>query len=355
MKVKDYGCSNSSSKEKLEGPISPQEIEAQLELMTQDLMNSPYLSKNSIESSKDQKINNIKEKIKQPNEKYNIKENKIIKYNLNKNQDINNNNIEKNGCNQLNVKNCINNIDFDKNIIIINKQNLKEFNNINKEIKKGEIININNSEKFNISNKEAINSIKKNYEYLIDDFFNSSDNFEKINLDYEFPNEVIEKFLEKKRNKNKEKNNNNYITSFGRNPLEKIKEVQNGLIAPSPPSKNSKTTIKQFKLNQKNLKEQNILLQKYIKSFPILNCPESKIFKLNQYYYFNKISDDKNINNNLNNDFNKNSKFNSFYNDKIKLKEDENNNINKEKEESEEETINRHIKKKIINKKRKQK
>ena len=38
------------------------------------------------------------------------------------------------------------------------------------------------------------------------------------------------------------------------------------------------------------------MLQKYIKSFPVFNCPESKIFKLNQYFTFNKITEDKNIN-----------------------------------------------------------
>lgn len=158
--------------------------------------------------------------------------------------------------------------------------------------------------------------------------------------------------MKKKRNKNKEKNNYNYTISFGNNPLEKIKDIQNSLIEPPPPPKNIKITNKQFKINQKNLKEQNILLQKYIKSFPVLNCPESKIFKLNQYYYFNKINDDKNINNFnnfFNNDFNKNIKNN--FNNKIKQESDDINK-NKDKEESEEETINRHIKKKFLSKKR---
>ena len=193
--------------------------------------------------------------------------------------------------------------------------------------------------------------MKLNYEYLLDDFTCLSDNFDQIEYNSKFPNEIIENFFEKKRNKNKEKSNYNCTISFGNNPLEKIKDIQNSLIEPPPPLKNIKITNKQFKINQKNLKEQNILLQKYIKSFPVLNCPESKIFKLNQYYYFNKINDDKNINNFnfFNNDFNKNIKNN--FNNKIKQEEDEINK-NKDKEESEEETINRHIKKKFLSKKR---
>ena len=108
-------------------------------------------------------------------------------------------------------------------------------------------------------------------------------------------------------------------------------------------------TQKQYKLNQKNLKDQNILLQKYIKSFPVLNCPESKIFKFNQYYCFNKSNEEKTINI-FNNGFNKNLKKNNSYNNEIK--EEEKNNKNKIKDDSEEETINRHIKKKLINSKR---
>ena len=97
-------------------------------------------------------------------------------------------------------------------------------------------------------------------------------------------------------------------------------------------------SIKQYKINQKNLREQNILLQNYIKTLPVLNCPETKIFKVNQYYSFNKINDDKKANL-FNKGCNKSIKSNYYYN-------------NKEKEESEEETIDRHIKKKFINKKR---
>lgn len=356
MKGKDYGTNNTSTKEKFNGSISPKEIEAQLELISKNNIDIPCHSENTEKDSKNKTPDKINNRIKQPTEKQNTRENKIIKNGLNIKFDNNiKNNFKKNGCNQLNIKNCINKIDLDKNIIILNKQNLKELNIINKEIvsekknEKAEIIDFYINDNYD---KDVNNSVKSNYEYLLDDFSCLFDNFDQIKFNSKFPNEIIENFFEKKRNKNKEKNNYNYTISFGNNPLEKIKDIQNSLIEPPPPPKNIKITNKQFKINQKNLKEQNILLQKYIKSFPVLNCPESKIFKLNQYYYFNKINDDKNINNFnnfFNNDFNKNIKNN--FNNKIKQESDEINK-NKDKEESEEETINRHIKKKFLSKKR---
>ena len=95
------------------------------------------------------------------------------------------------------------------------------------------------------------------------------------------------------------------------------------------------------------------MLQKYIKSFHVFNCPESKIFKLNQYYTFNKITEDKNINI-INNVLNKSIKKNNSYSMEIKEEEEkeEKYNKNKMKDDSEEETINRYFKKKMINKKR---
>ena len=348
MKGKDYGGNNALSKEKLNGSISTQEIEEELELINKNLINTPYTLKNK-EESKIQKNYHIRDKIKQFNENGDFDYYKNIKNKNNSKDNLNNNNnIVKNNLNTLNDKNCIKNIDLDKNIITINKQNLKELNNINKEMKiekkielfkKGEIINIYINGKLNY-NKDITNSIKTSFEYLTNNKFSCTfDNFGQIKSNSKFPNDLIEKFLEKKRNKNKEKNNNNYVT-FGNNPLETLKDIQNNLAENYLPQKNSKISIKQFKINQKNLKEQNILLQDYIKSLPVLNCPpDSKIFKLNQYYLFNKINDDKNINI-LNNAFNKNIKNNNNYN-----------NI-RDKEDSEEETIDRHLKKKFINKKR---
>ena len=98
---------------------------------------------------------------------------------------------------------------------------------------------------------------------------------------------------------------------------------------------------KQMKINQKNLKEQNILLQKYIKALPVFNFPENKIFKSNKIYFFNKVNNDKIMLNN-NNRLNKNIKNNTNLNC----------NNAQNKEESEEETMDRYIKKKFINKKR---
>jgi hypothetical protein len=350
MKVNDYGGDNISLKEKSNGCISPHEIEAQLELINRKMINNSYTIEKREEDSKKLKTNQIKGKVKEYNEKKDIDEFKIIKPNINsKNKFNNNNNSIKNDFNKSNNKNCINNIDFDKNIITINKQNLKELNNINKEIKiekkneltskKGEIINIYVNEKFNY-NKDISNLIKTSFEYIAgNNFYSSFEDYEQIKSNSLFPNEIIKKFLEKKSNKNKEKNDYNYFSSFGNNPLQTLKDIQNNLIEQYSSQKNNKMNIKQFKTNQKYLKEQNILLQNYIKTLPVLNCPESKIFKLNQYYLFNKIIDDKNINI-INKVCHKNIKSNNYYNN------------NKEKEESEEETIDRHIKKKFINKKR---
>ncbi len=153
-----------------------------------------------------------------------------------------------------------------------------------------------------------------------------------------------------KRNKNKEKNNSNIISSFGQNPLESLKNIQNDLIDTFPPPKGSKISLKQYKTNKKNLKDQNILLQKYIKSFPVFNCPESKIFKVNECYSFNKITEEKNINI-INNVLNKCIKKNNNYIMGIN-EEEEKDNKNKMKDDSEDETINRYLKKKMMNTKK---
>ena len=359
MKVKDYGTNDPITKEKSVGSYSPHVNQKKLEFINKNLPNRLYVSENVKEKEKMQKPNQTKDKVFQSNENSGLEENSMLKSDLNLTNITNNKgNDLVNYNNNLNINNCINKIDFDKNIIVLNKLNLKEFNNINKDLKnekkndmsskKGEVINMLINEKFNY-NKEVSNSIKTSYEYLTDNFLDSFDNFGQINSNNDFPNEIIDKFLERKRNKNKEKNNYNYISSFGTNPLETLKNIQTDLFDPTPPQKSSKMTQKQYKLNQKNLKDKNILLQKYIKSFPVLNCPESKIFKFNQYYYFNKNNEEKTINI-FNNGFNKNLKKNNSYNNEIT--EEEKNNKNKSKDDSEEETINRHIKKKLINSKR---
>ena len=162
-----------------------------------------------------------------------------------------------------------------------------------------------------------------------------------------FPNEVIEKFFERKKNKKKEKENKDnelYMNSFGINPLERLKEIQEKLNDAPPTSKNSKISIKQFKTNQRKLKEEDYKIQNYIKLFPVFNCPENNIFKINQYYYYNRINDDKNVN------ICKNSSFNNNKNKNIKIKEK----ANKENEEIQENIVDKQAKNKnkFINKKR---
>jgi hypothetical protein len=342
MKGKDNGTNASSTKEQLNLSSFPQEIEEQLNLLNGNILNNQIKLKSIEDSPGDYSIVTSKDKAKQTNEPDNKDKNEKIKNDFFPKNYINNKNYNyKNENNDLNIKNGINNIDFDKNIIVINKHNLKDLNNIYKEIKnekkndfikKGETIDIIINENINY-NKDLNTSIKTSYEFFSNNFSDSFDNSGLIQSNSEFPKEVIEKFFEKKRNK---KNNYNYISSFGINPLESIKEIQNNILPSSNNQKNSKISSKQYKINIKSLKEKNSLLQNYIKSFPVLNCPDSKIFKLNKNYFFNKINDDKNKNN-----------FKNINNKNMK-----NIGNNNEKEESEEETINRHIKKKFINKKR---
>ncbi len=360
MKVKDYGSNTTSTKEKLDASFSPADIDMNSDIINKNILNGFYISKNVEDNEKVQKPDKIKDKINQLYENNNLLDHKLLKCEIISNNTISkNSNILQNENKNINSNNCINNIDFDKNIIVLNKLHLKELNNINKEIKnekkneliskKGEVINMIINEKFNY-NKEVSNSIKNSYEYLTDNFSDSFDNFYQIKSNNDFPNEVIEKFLERKRNKSKEKNNYNIISSFGQNPLESLKNIQNDLIDTFPPPKGSKTSLKHYKSNKKNLKDQNILIQNYIKSFPVFNCPESKIFKVNEYFTFNKISEDKNLNI-INNVLNKCIKKNNNYNMEIK-KEEEKYNKNKMKDDSEEETINRYLKKKMMNKKK---
>jgi hypothetical protein len=361
MKEKDYG-GNETTKKKIYGPSFPlAQIQKNLGLINQNRPNGFYLLKKVEENEKNQKQEQSKVKTEQLYENKSYLENKSLNSASLFDNNINSNsNSLSNEKSDINLNNCINNIDLDKNIIVLNKLNLKEINNINKGekkeknneiiVNKGEVLNIIINEKFNY-NKEVSNLIKSRYEYLTDTFFDSLENIYNIKSNIDFRNELIDNFIKRKRNKNKEKKNdysydkNYYISTFGNNPLQSLKNVQNDLIEPPPPPKGSKISVKQYKINQKNLKEQNYLIQKYIKSFPVFNCPDSNIFNLNQNYNFNKISEEKNINFNIsNNILNKNIKNNNSYN--MEIKEDEDNNKNKNKDDSEEETINRHLKKK---------
>ena len=275
--------------------------------------------------------------------------------------------LEKNSINELEKPffddinsdiNCINKIDLEKNLIVINKNNLKEINTLNKEItkknnlsqkqKKGEIINIFSNNKFYYTHKDITNAINKSYGIYKKNIENSyNDNYNKIKYNMKFPNELIEKFFERKKNKKKEnkdkdKDNDLYMNSFGINPLDRLKDIQEKMNDAPPTTKNNKISIKQFKINQRKLKEEDYKIQNYIKLFPVFNCPEHNIFKLNQYYYYNRINDDKNIN------MFKNTSISNNKNKKNKEK------IDKDNQENEGNIIDRHIKNKnkFINKKR---
>ena len=343
MKEDDNGIFM-SKKENLNSDTSPKETEDKSDISDKNSQKSEGTIENKIEEPKikneEQDKNKMRQKseIKGINNKEKVKNIKIIKL-------IGNNKEIKNDKNQINLKNCINKIDLDKNLIVLNKSNLKEINVTKKELnkknkttsKKGEIINIFANNKFYYTNKDINNTINKSYDIYTKKFENSNEIFGSIKFNMKFPNDVIEKFFERKKNKKKEnKDNNNYINSFGVNPLERLKEIQEKINDEPPTIKNGKLTIKQFKTNQKKLKEEDSKIQNYIKFFPVFNSIDQKIFKSNQFYYYNRINDDKN------------NYYNKFHNNKNKVKEE----IDKEKEESEEDTINRHIKKKFVNKKR---
>ena len=138
MKGKDHGVNNTTIEEKANRGISPKEIETQLELLNQKLINNILILKNIEGGQRIQLASPNKDKLKQSNETNFIEENKNTQCDLSSKNYINNNiknNNLKNENNNIKTKNCINSIDFEKNIIVINKQNLKEFNNIYEEIK----------------------------------------------------------------------------------------------------------------------------------------------------------------------------------------------------------------------------
>lgn len=215
--------------------------------------------------------------------------------------------------NDINQKeNGINDIDKNHNTIIINKQKLKEINNVKKENKsekkyqcrKGEIINLLINEKINNSNYDTNNLIKSSYGHLENNtnFLENFEIFGKISYNSEFPEKLTEKFLERKRFREGD------LNSFGENPLTKLKNVQNLMLEHQ--TKNNKSLPKNNKDSKKNLKEQNIHLQKYIKSIPVIDCFDTELFQFNHYYTFNKINDEKNVNHNngINNKENKSNK-----------------------------------------------
>ena len=346
MKEKDNGISELQLKIS-ENNVPPKEIDSKLP--TNDKSSEKIdgiankKSEDQNQTIKDQNQKNIEQKkdvdlIEEKNQMY---DNKIKKLTDNeKNKEIK---VEKN---QLKFKNGINKIDKENNLIVLNKKNLKELNGISKEInkknslsqKKGETINIFGNKKFYYTNKDINNTINKSYDIYTKKIENLYENSGTIISNMKFPNEVIEKFFERKKSKKKENKDSNYFNLFGNNPLERLKEIQEKL-NDSPPTKNGKIGIKQFKTNQKKLKDEDYKIQNYLKLFPVFNCPELKIFKFNQFYYYNRIYEDKN------NYYNKKRKNN---NNKNKTKEE----VEKEKDESEEDTINRINKKKFINKKR---
>ena len=339
MKVEDNGIFI-HKKENSNIDTSPKETEDKSDLSDKNSQKSDGTNENKTVEGNKKSEEQIENKIKQKNEngKEKVKNIKIIKL-IGNNKDI------KNDKNQNNLKNCINNIDLDKNLIVLNKSNLKEINVAKKELnkknktiqKKGEVINIFGNNKFYYTNKDINSTINKSYDIYTKKFECTNENFGNIKFNMKFPNEVIEKFFERKKNKKKEnKDNANYINSFGINPLERLKEIQEKINDEPPTIKNGKLTIKQFKTSQKKLKEEDSKIQNYIKFFPVFNSIDQKIFKSNQFFYYNRIYDDKN------------NYYNKINNNKNKMKEE----TAKEKDESEEDTINRHIKKKFVNKKR---
>ena len=192
MKVKDNGIFG-GAKENLNMDISPKETDDKTYIADKNLEKSDEIIN---KKSEDEKI------INQINDNDKMIENKMNKIN-----DKENNKEIKEDKYQINLKNCINKIDLDKNLIVLNKNNLKEINLLNKENikknktsqKKGEIINIYANNKFYYTNKDITNTINKSYDIYTKKINNSYENFGKIQYNMKFPNEVIEKFFERKK------------------------------------------------------------------------------------------------------------------------------------------------------------
>ena len=198
MKVEDNGIFI-HKKENSNIDTSPKETEDKSDLSDKNSQKSDGTNENKTEEGNKKSEEQIENKIKQKNEngKEKVKNIKIIKL-IGNNKDI------KNDKNQNNLKNCINNIDLDKNLIVLNKSNLKEINVAKKELnkknktiqKKGEVINIFGNNKFYYTNKDINSTINKSYDIYTKKFECTNENFGNIKFNMKFPNEVIEKFFE---------------------------------------------------------------------------------------------------------------------------------------------------------------
>ena len=205
MKVEDNGILM-SKKENLNSDTSPKETEDKSDISDKNSQKSEGTLENQIVSPKIKNEEQGQNKMRQKNEmnginnKEKVKNIKIIKL-------IGNNKEIKNDKNQINLKNCINKIDLDKNLIVLNKTNLKEINVTKKDLhkknkttsKKGEIINIFGNNKFYYTNKDINNTINKSYDIYTKKFENSNEIFGSIKFNMKFPNDVIEKFFERKK------------------------------------------------------------------------------------------------------------------------------------------------------------
>lgn len=172
---------------------------------------------------------------------------------------------------------------------ILLKKNIKNESENKNYNYKAEMINILIKEKsnnFENEQKKVLNS----YSSFFSEFNDECNYLWEIGSNCKFPEKIIKNFLGKK---TKEKDIN---LSFGDNPLEYLKDIQNNMTDP-PPAKN-KSFSKNGKFNQKQNKDQNFMLQKCIKNLPVFYPPDDTIFQKDNYFIFNRIYNDSYINNN---------------------------------------------------------
>lgn len=311
MKEKDIEIKDNLSMETESKNISTKEFENQLDLLSKKFNFS--LNKQNChsenKSSNEEKNNSKKDtKIFSDKEIKKKKDDPIIFIELNKELKGGKKSFSPLKISQLTRINSIN--PGDKISIFYSEEKNKNFknnkSNREKSILEQDVETVNLLVKEKATNIENLsNKIKDSYGYLSERFTDSVDISWQIASNLKFPEKIIKKFLGRKiKAKEERESESEKFLSFGENPMESLKDVQSNLFD-SPPSSLNKSGLKNYNNNQKQKKEQNILLQKFIKSLPVINPPDPKIFYYLPKFSLNIINDDnlliKNNKNNKNN------------------------------------------------------
>ena len=265
--------------------VTNREYVNQLELINLKLETNPKIfrnfdEENIINSQNENTLTTHKNGVVQETSENNFSSTIEKNQNSNKQKDINIENEKSNNMKKFNFTSRNNNFTSKKKIKYFQDNNKNNFQ------AKGERINMTVKEK-PPSLENITKKIKISYSNFTEKFDDVYDISWQIGSNCRFPDKLIKNFLGKK---TKEKL---YSFSFGENPLECLKDIQNNMTDP-PPAKN-KIYTKNIKFNHKQNKDQNIFLQKYIKSLPVFYPPDESFFKNQNFFNINKIDKDKNI------------------------------------------------------------